>query len=98
MHRTYECDTKARISFSGGPYNAPVNMADSMEEVNVRCRKCYIICAVLQCYISYAKFSEIVEVLQNFHRHSDPETVQLPAFSILSRTKIRGQTETKIGP
>ena len=33
MRRTYERGTKARLSFSGGPY-APVNMADSME-VNV---------------------------------------------------------------
>ena len=30
MRRTYERDTKARLSFSGGPH-APVNMADSME-------------------------------------------------------------------
>ena len=30
MHRKYELDTKARLSFSGGPH-APVNMADSME-------------------------------------------------------------------
>ena len=35
MRRTYERGTKARLSFSGGPH-APVNMADSMEEVNVR--------------------------------------------------------------
>ena len=34
MRRTYEHVTKARLSFSGGPH-APVNMADSMEEVNV---------------------------------------------------------------
>ena len=34
MHRTYEHGTKARLSFSGGPH-APVNIADSMEEVNV---------------------------------------------------------------
>ena len=34
MYRTYKRGTKARLSFSGGPY-APVNMADSMEEVNV---------------------------------------------------------------
>ena len=33
MRRTYEHGTKARLSFSGGPH-APVNMADSMEEVN----------------------------------------------------------------
>ena len=34
MHRTYEHGTKARLSFSGEPH-APVNIADSMEEVNV---------------------------------------------------------------
>ena len=34
MFRTYERGTKARLSFSGGPL-APVNMADSMEEVNI---------------------------------------------------------------
>ena len=34
MRRTYERDTKARLSFCGGPH-APVNMADSVEEVNV---------------------------------------------------------------
>ena len=34
MRRTYERGTKARLSFSGGPH-APVNRADSMEEVNV---------------------------------------------------------------
>ena len=30
MRRTYECGTKARLSFSGEPH-APVNMADSVE-------------------------------------------------------------------
>ena len=34
MRRAYERGTKARLSFSGG-LHAPVNMADSMEEVNV---------------------------------------------------------------
>ena len=33
MRRAYERGTKARLTFSGGPH-APVNMADSMEEVN----------------------------------------------------------------
>ena len=32
MRRTYERGTKARLSFSGGAH-APVNMADSMENV-----------------------------------------------------------------
>ena len=30
MRRTFECGTKVRLSFSGGPHS-PVNMADSME-------------------------------------------------------------------
>ena len=34
MHRMYEHGTKARLCFSGGPHTH-VNMADSMEEVNV---------------------------------------------------------------
>ena len=34
MRRTNERGTKARLSFSGGSH-IPVNMADSMEEVNV---------------------------------------------------------------
>ena len=58
MRRAYERGTKARLSFSGGPH-APINMADSMEEVNVggeKRRKWHVFCAV-QRYISYAKFS-----------------------------------------
>ena len=76
MRRTYERGTKARFSFSGGRH-ALVNIADSMEELNVgetKNSKLHVR------YISYAKFSQIVEVLRDFH----PETVQLPAFSILS--------------
>ena len=38
MRRTYERGTKARLSFSGGPH-APVNLADSMKEVNVGGKK-----------------------------------------------------------
>ena len=43
---------------------APVNMADSMEEENVaekKRRKRHVCCAVLR-YISYATFSQILEV------------------------------------
>ena len=67
--RVYECGTKARLSFSGGPL-APVNMADSMEEVSVDGEKCknWLVCYAVQLYISYAKFSQILEVLQDFHR------------------------------
>ena len=33
MRRTFECSTRVRLSFSGGPH-APVSMADSMEHVS----------------------------------------------------------------
>ena len=68
MHRTYEHSTKSRLSFSGRPH-APVNMADNMEEVNAggkKCRKWHVCCTVLH-YISYPKFSQILEVLRDFH-------------------------------
>ena len=61
MRRTYKRDTKARLSFSGGPH-APVNRKNR--------KKLHfgnVCCAVLR-YISYAKFSQILEVLQDFHR------------------------------
>ena len=56
MHRTYERNTKVRLSFSGGPH-ALANMADSMEEVNVSGEKhkkwhC-ICCAALRCTALY---------------------------------------------
>ena len=38
MRRTHKRGTKARLSFSGG-LHAPVNMADSIEEVNVGGKK-----------------------------------------------------------
>ena len=66
MRRTYERGIKARLSFSGGPH-APVNMAESMEERKKTRRKWHVCCAVLR-YISYAKFSQILEVLQDFDR------------------------------
>ena len=67
MRRTYERGTKAR-----GGLHAPVNMADSMEEVMLvekrKRRKWHASCAVHR-YISYAKFSHILdEVLRDFHR------------------------------
>ena len=70
MRRMYERDTKARLGFSGG-LHAPVNMADSMEEVNVGVkktrRKWHVCCAVLR-YNSYAKLLQNLEVLWDFHR------------------------------
>ena len=71
MRRTHERGTKARLNFSGGPHT-PVNMADSMEGLNIGGKKTHkrwqACCAVLLRYISYAKFSQILEVLQNFRR------------------------------
>ena len=72
MRRTFERCTKARLSFSGGPH-APVNMADSMEEMNEggeKRRKWHsrnVRSTVLH-YISYATFSQVLEVLRDFHR------------------------------
>ena len=57
MRRRYEPDTKARLSFSGGPH-APVNMVDSLEEVDVggktqemaRLLRCTVLCFVCQVF------------------------------------------------
>ena len=89
MRRTHERDTKARpLSFSGGPH-APVNMAGSIEEVNEggeKRRKWHSrnVCSAVLRYISYTTFSQILEVLRVFLASLDPETVQLPAFYMLS--------------
>ena len=65
MCRTYEHDTKARLSFSGGPH-ALVNMVDSMEEVNVSGNN-----AGNGMFAShtalYAKVSQLLAVLRDFH-------------------------------
>ena len=85
MHRMYKHGTKARLCFSGGPH-APVNMADSMEVmlVGTKCRKWHICCTVLH-YISYMpSFCNSLKFLETSIALLDPETVQLPAFSILS--------------
>ena len=69
MRRTHDRCTKARLSFSGEPH-APVNMVDSMEEVNVgrkKRRRWHVCCAVLQ-YISYTNFAQILGVLRDSHR------------------------------
>ena len=86
MRRTHEPGTKARISFSGGPH-APVNMANSMEEVNVggnknpqemtRLLRCTALHFVSQVFANPWSSSGLPSPL-------DPETVQLLAFSILS--------------
>ena len=72
MRRTYVRCTKARLSFSGGPH-PPVNMAGSVEEVNKdgeKRRKWHSRngCSAVLRYISYTAFSQILEVLRDFHR------------------------------
>ena len=81
MCRTYGRGTKTRLSF--------VNMADSMEQVDVsgkKHRKWHVYCAVL--YSVSQGFANPWSYLKLFGLPSplDPETVQLPAFSILSAT------------
>ena len=81
MRRTYECYTKARLSFSGGPH-APVNMADKMEEVNVGEKHAGN--AVLETNAAPYFMRQVFESSSGLSSPLDPETVQLPAFSILS--------------
>ena len=81
MRRTYKRGTKAKLSFSGGPH-APVNMAESMEEVNVGGKKPF---PVLYCAIFRSLgFRKSLKLFGTSITSLDPETVQLPAFSILS--------------
>ena len=82
MRRTYERGIKARLSFSGAPH---ANMADRMEEVNVGGKtrwKRHVCCAGLRC-ISYAKFSQILEVLRDFHRLFGSRNSPTTGISIL---------------
>ena len=82
MRRTYERYTKARLSFSGGPH-APVNMADSIEDLNVGGKNAgngtfaALYCAIFRTPSLRKFFGTSIASL-------DPETVQLSAFSILS--------------
>ena len=87
MRRTFERGTKARLNFSGGPHT-PVNMADSMEGLNIGGKKntrngklAALYCCAIFRTPSFRRSSK-------FFRTSvaslDPETVQLPAFYILS--------------
>ena len=90
MRRTYARGTKARLSFSGGPH-APVNMGDSMEEVNVGGKKKNAEDAIpetfaaLYCVIFRTpSFRKSLKFFGTHIASLDPETVELPAFSILS--------------
>ena len=80
-----EHGTKARLSFSGGPH-APVNMADSMEEVNVGGKNAgngtfaALYCAIFRT----PSFRKSLKFFGTSIASLDPETIQLPAFSILS--------------
>ena len=51
MCTTHEHSTKVRLNFSGGPH-APVNMADTMEEVNA-CEKMQEMARLLRCTLYY---------------------------------------------
>ena len=62
---------QSEANFSGGPHG-PANMTDSMEEVNEGGEKrgkwhSRNVCSAVYS-ISYATFSQILEVLQDFHR------------------------------
>ena len=60
MHTTYEHGTKGTLSFSGGPHT-PVNMADSMEEVNVGVKNAaHLLCCTALYFVR--------QVLWDFHR------------------------------
>ena len=85
MRRTYERGTKARLTFSGGSH-APANMVDSKEEVNVGQRNAGNgTFAVLHCAIFRTpSFRKSLKFFWTSIASLDPETVQLPAFSILS--------------
>ena len=78
MRRTYERGTKARLSFSGGPH-APVNMAESTEEVNVGGKNVGngTILRTPSLRKSLKFFGTAIASL-------DSETVQLPVFYIPS--------------
>ena len=95
MRRTYKHGTKARLSFSGGPH-APVNMAESMEEVNVGGKKPF---AVLYCAIFRSlSFRKSLKFFRTSIASLDPETVQLPTFSILSAMFIGAWTAREDKP
>ena len=80
MHRMYECVTKARLSFCGGP-QAPANMADRVEEVNVSMKNVggtFASCAIFLT----PSFQKSLKFFGTSIASLDPETVQLTAFSI----------------
>ena len=88
MRRTCERGTKARLSFSGGPH-APVNMADSMEEENEGRENAVngiletfapLYCAIFRT----PSFRKCLKFFRTSIASLDPETAELPAFSILS--------------
>ena len=86
MCRTNERGTKARLSFSGGPH-APVNMVDHMEEANVggKINAGNGTFAALYCTMFRTpSFRKSLKFFGTSITSLDPETVQLPAFYILS--------------
>ena len=86
MRRTIECSPKARLSFSGGPHT-PVNMADCMEEVNVDGEKNAgngVFAALYCARFRTPSFHKSLKFFGTSIASLDPETVELPAFNILS--------------
>ena len=75
MRISSERGIKARLSFSGDSH-VPVNMADIMGKLNAGGKQR---CTAVLRYISYAKFSQILGVLWDFHRlfrsRNSPTTV-----------------------
>ena len=84
MCRTFERGAKARLSFSGRPHTS-TNMADSME-VNVGTKNTGNgMFSVLHCAIFHMlSFHKSLKFFGTSIASLDPETVQLPAFYILS--------------
>ena len=87
MRRMYERGTKVRLSFSGGP-RAPVNMADSTEELNVGGEKEPVgnatFAALYYVIFCATSFCKSLNFFGTSIASLDPETLQLPAFYILS--------------
>ena len=85
MSRTFVRGTKVRFSFSGAPH-APVNMADSIEEVNVGGKKAGDgIFATLYWTIfriTMPSFRKSQKFFGTFIASLDPETVQLPVCNL----------------
>ena len=99
MRKTYECGTKARLSFSGGPHT-PANMAypwkkwmkvEKNRGNGILQTSAQLYCAIFQT----PHFHKSLKFFRTSIASLDPETVKLPAFSILSAmfTEVCGPPE-----